>query len=95
MSHRNEKSSLIDAGGSINTNYTRMSDHSSSAVMNVQVESRGDPELPIPRAVFVVTNAALGAGMLAFPEAYGKTGGVPQALAVQAVSMVYLCFTLL
>lgn len=42
--------------------------------------------LPLHRAVVVVTNAALGAGMLNFPEAYSKTGGVSEALTVQAVS---------
>ncbi|XP_028392884.1 putative sodium-coupled neutral amino acid transporter 7 [Dendronephthya gigantea] len=52
---------------------------------SVVIQNNDEPGLPIPRAVFVVTNAALGAGMLAFPEAYAKTGGVPEALGVQAV----------
>ena len=95
MSHPNEHSSLLKFSGETYNNQgniqaegTHLLDHSASATIRVQVDSHGDPGLPIPRAVFVVTNAALGAGMLAFPEAYGKTGGVPQALAVQAVSIV-------
>ncbi len=101
MSIPNEKSSLINFGGnnrpnqrlSIQNRCTFNNDHSlsGSASATVSVEhSFDEPGLPIPRAVFVVTNAALGAGMLAFPQAFGKTGGVPQALAVEAVSFVHL-----
>ncbi|XP_028392393.1 putative sodium-coupled neutral amino acid transporter 7 [Dendronephthya gigantea] len=39
--------------------------------------------LPLHRAVVVVANAALGAGMLNFPEAYEKSGGLAYALTVQ------------
>lgn len=46
--------------------------------------------LPLHRAVVVVTNAALGAGMLNFPEAYSKTGGVSEALTVQACLIVLI-----
>ena len=42
--------------------------------------------LPIHRAVVVVANAALGAGMLNFPQAYYKSGGLVNALTVQTVS---------
>ena len=45
--------------------------------------------LPIHRAVVVVANAALGAGMLNFPRAYYKSGGLANALAVQSVSWAY------
>jgi hypothetical protein len=102
MSSPNEKSSLLHFAGNnhkIQNSCTSLNDHSSStnSTMNdVQViEANDEPGLPIPRAVFVVTNAALGAGMLAFPEAYEKTGGVPQALAVQAVSCSQVCYCLL
>ena len=42
--------------------------------------------LPLHRAVLVVANAALGAGMLNFPQAYEKSGGLVNALMVQTVS---------
>ena len=83
----NENSSLLNIQRGSKS--TSLNDHSGSSV-NIPVITREDPGLPIPRAVFVVTNAALGAGMLNFPEAYGKTGGVVQALAVQAVSLANL-----
>jgi hypothetical protein len=99
MSITNEKSSLLDFGGnksneqgSIQCNYASLSDHSASDSLAVTARHSDEPGLPIPRAVFVVTNAALGAGMLAFPEAFGKTGGVPQALAVEAVSIAYYVY---
>ena len=99
MSSANERSSLLgfrgnnDVGkGNIQHNSTALNDHSAaSGSGSLSVIVRDEPRLPIPRAVFVVTNAALGAGMLAFPEAFGKTGGVPQALAVEAVSIA-CCF---
>ena len=53
--------------------------------------SSDEAGLPLPRAIFVVTNAALGAGMLNFPEAYSRTGGVAEALAVQAVNVFVVC----
>lgn len=37
-------------------------------------------------SIFLVVNAALGAGLLNFPDAYHQAGGVVIALAVQAVS---------
>ena len=45
--------------------------------------------LPIYRAVVVVANPALGAGMLNFPQAYYKSGGLVNALTVQTVSWAY------
>jgi len=37
-------------------------------------------------SVFMVINAALGAGLLEFPYSFSKSGGVTAALVVQAVS---------
>ena len=45
--------------------------------------------LPLHRAVVVVANAALGAGMLNFPQAYDKSGGLVNALTVQTVSWIW------
>ena len=42
--------------------------------------------MPLIRAMFVVANAALGAGMLNFPQAYAQAGGIANALAIQFVS---------
>lgn len=36
-------------------------------------------------SVFLVVNAALGAGLLNFPEAYKQAGGVMIAIVIQAV----------
>lgn len=54
-------------------------------------DSSGDSKvlvnrLPLHRAVVVVANAAIGAGMLNFPQAYEKSGGLVEALIVQMVS---------
>jgi len=37
-------------------------------------------------SVFLVVNAALGAGLLNFPQAYHNAGGVVTAILIQAVS---------
>lgn len=42
--------------------------------------------IPLFRAMFVVANAALGAGMLNFPQAYAQAGGIANALTIQFVS---------
>lgn len=99
MSEESERSLLLSCGeindenrDTIQIPYavdnSKMRQRLSTSTTSPSINSMGEPELPIARAVFVVTNAALGAGMLAFPEAYGKTGGVPHALAVQTVSCV-------
>ena len=41
--------------------------------------------IPIWRAVLLVVNSALGAGILNFPQAYAKCGGIGTALAFQMV----------
>ena len=83
MSSPNEKSPLVcfegdhcprgsiqkytPLGGAVNN-------QSGSVAVSSRVRSTNeDRELPIPRAVFVVTNAALGRGMLEFPLAFRKT----------------------
>lgn len=51
------------------------------------------PEGDVPpyRAIFLVTNAAFGAGILNFPEAYMNAGGLGNALTTQFVS-VHVCY---
>ena len=38
-------------------------------------------------AVFIVVNAALGAGLLNFPQAFDQSGGIAVAIIIQAVSI--------
>lgn len=38
-------------------------------------------------AIFLIVNAALGAGLLNFPQAFDQAGGIFAAVAVQAVSI--------
>ena len=59
------------------------SDSSQDSSQNIKGKTYG---LPLHRAVLVVANAALGAGMLNFPQAYDKSGGLVNALTVQTVS---------
>ena len=40
-----------------------------------------------PGAIFVLINAALGAGLLTFPHAFWSSGGVAVGLLLQAVRM--------
>ena len=40
--------------------------------------------------MFLVVNAALGAGLLNFPKAYDQSGGIVVAVIVQAVSHVII-----
>lgn len=42
-------------------------------------------------SVFLVINAALGAGLLEFPYSFSQSGGVAAALIVQAVSISFPC----
>ena len=42
-------------------------------------------------AVFIVVNAALGAGLLALPQAFYSAGGVAYGLLIELVSSVYVC----
>uniref|UniRef100_T1INZ5 Amino acid transporter transmembrane domain-containing protein n=1 Tax=Strigamia maritima TaxID=126957 RepID=T1INZ5_STRMM len=46
-------------------------------------------------AIFLVVNAALGAGLLNFPQAYDLAGGLTAALIVQAVLIVFVVAALL
>jgi len=46
-------------------------------------------------AVFLIVNAALGAGLLNFPEAFDQAGGVVTAVVVQAVLLVFIMVALL
>ena len=49
-----------------------------------------DGDVPPYRAVFLVTNAAFGAGILNFPQAYMNAGGLETAITVQCVRHISL-----
>ena len=42
-------------------------------------------------SVFLVVNAALGAGLLDFPAAYHQCGGIVVAVSIQAVRLFFVC----
>ncbi|XP_074645499.1 sodium-coupled neutral amino acid transporter 7-like isoform X2 [Tubulanus polymorphus] len=46
-------------------------------------------------SIFLVVNAALGAGLLALPAAFSAAGGITTAISVQAVLMVFIVSSLL
>ena len=55
--------------------------------VNIKLTTKLEPgNLPPYRAVFLIANAALGAGLLNFPEAYKKAGGLKTAIIIQLVS---------
>ena len=45
--------------------------------------------------IFLIVNAALGAGLLNFPKAFDQAGGVEVALVVQAFLVVFVIISLL
>lgn len=48
------------------------------------------PSLSSPGAIFILLKSALGAGLLSFPSAFHKVGGVTPAFLVKLVSLVFL-----
>ncbi|KAM6946436.1 putative sodium-coupled neutral amino acid transporter 8a [Aplochiton taeniatus] len=48
------------------------------------------PRLGTTGAIFIMLKSALGAGLLNFPWAFGRAGGIHSAVAVEMVSMVFL-----
>ena len=45
--------------------------------------------------IFLIINAALGAGLLNFPNAFDQAGGVEVALAVQAILVLFVIASLI
>lgn len=48
------------------------------------------PGIPLFRAIFIVMNGAMGAGILNFPQAFAKAGGVTHGMIIQVVSDVII-----
>ena len=51
--------------------------------------------VPAYRAVFLIANTALGAGLLNFPQAYMNAGGIEIAVSVQIVLLIFIIGTFL
>ena len=54
-------------------------------------EKKPDGKTSVLGAAFIVSNAALGAGLLAMPYAFWSAGGVISGLLIEAVSARQLC----
>lgn len=62
-------------------------------LMSVQDQIHLEHKLPLGKtsvfwAIFLVVNAALGAGLLAFPLSFYMTGGIVPGILIELVSMV-------
>lgn len=55
---------------------------------HLEADRRGTAGVSSLGAVFIVVNAALGAGLLNFPAAFNMAGGVTAGLVLQMVSRV-------
>lgn len=49
------------------------------------IQKLDEGKVPPYRAVFLIANAALGAGLLNFPQAFMKSGGIKTALSIEVV----------
>ena len=52
-------------------------------VSSQSYRNNGNGGTSVLGAVFLIVNAALGAGLLNFPQAYGQAGGVLAAMSIQ------------
>lgn len=86
-----EERSLIASSPSVNVQV-----ETKGCYQSISYESPTTQFEPEPRpsgtsafaAIFIVVNAAMGAGLLNFPNAYGEAGGLWQGLLMQAVIIV-------
>lgn len=78
---------LITSEETARNNYGSMNESKSTAVPSGSVYALPHGHVPAYRAVFLISNAALGAGLLNFPEAYMKAGGYKTAISIQLVRM--------
>ena len=63
----------------------------SSSVLREPSDDFYHQGIPIWRAVLLVVNSALGAGILNFPQAYAQCGGIGTAIVIQMVGF-FLCY---
>ncbi|XP_029312675.1 sodium-coupled neutral amino acid transporter 7 [Cottoperca gobio] len=60
------------------------------SVRHPEMDSRGSGGVSSWAAVFIVVNAALGAGLLNFPAAFNMAGGVTAGLALQMFMLIFI-----
>ncbi|XP_033755425.1 putative sodium-coupled neutral amino acid transporter 7 [Pecten maximus] len=82
-----------------NPDYVRSGEYEGEDVGLLSGEQTGTTRAPGGStwyaSVFLVVNAALGAGLLNFPDAYHKAGGVMVAVIIQAVFLVFVVVALM
>ncbi|XP_011504326.1 PREDICTED: putative sodium-coupled neutral amino acid transporter 7 [Ceratosolen solmsi marchali] len=66
----------------------------STAVNPVRENSTQQTGIGLIGTIFLIINATLGAGLLNFPEAFDKSGGVGTAIIVQLIFLVFITFSL-
>ena len=76
---------LITSEETTRNTYGSINESKSTAVPSGSVYALPPGHVPAYRAVFLISNAALGAGLLNFPEAYMKAGGYKTAISIQLV----------
>lgn len=82
-----------------NPDYIRSDEYEGEDVGLLSGEQKGTKRMPSGStwyaSVFLVVNAALGAGLLNFPDAYHKAGGVMVAVIIQAIFLVFVVVALM
>jgi hypothetical protein len=78
-------------------NDTSRSIANSEYLIRKSKEDFNQPGIPVFRAIFVVMNGAMGAGILNFPQAFAKAGGIDNGMAIQMVralsyKLLYLAY---
>ena len=68
-------------------------DHDKSGLLPTKAKSQGGSSTL--GSIFLIVNAALGAGLLNMPKAFDQAGGVMTAVLVQAVLLVFIMMALL
>ena len=85
-----------DDGETHNNDYSIINQGESNCVKGKDVEEvisitqLAPGHITPPRAIFLISNAALGAGLVNFPEAYMKAGGNHVAITLQLCMLVFI-----
>ena len=82
-----ELQSQKQADGSCNPSYVHHGIQSESRISEDNTQS-ADGTTSTAAAVFIVVNAAMGAGLLNFPNAFGQAGGLAPAIVMEMVSLL-------
>ncbi|XP_060110000.1 putative sodium-coupled neutral amino acid transporter 8 [Heteronotia binoei] len=84
-----EEEVVAGSYGSLNMDMEELARESISLLAKPTLESDG-PNLSSAGAVFILLKSALGAGLLNFPWAFNKAGGILPAVLVELVSLIFL-----